>query len=480
MNVQLTDRDVADATATSLDAAPPIARRLADFAAELTFEDVPAEVVERAKRHVLDTVGIALAASQGDYAMRVTTAIDALAGPGPHAVIGRAGRLPLRDAALVNGTLIHGLDYDDTHSEGVVHASASALPVALGVGEAARSTGREALLAYLIGIEASARLGAAAGGAFHQRGFHPTGVVGIFGAALAAGRLRDATPAAMAAAQGVALSMAAGSLEFLEDGSWTKRMHPGWAASSAITALELARNGFKAPPAAYEGRFGLYASHVGEDAADLSRCTEALGTTWEMMNVALKPYPACHFNHAFADAALALREAHGLTPADIRSVRALIGAGQVGTVCEPEASKRTPANAYDAQFSVHYIIATAIARGRFTLDELEEEAIRDPEVLGLTQRITYEVDPDTRFPRYYSGEVVVETTDGRTLSHREDVNRGSDANPLSEADVIAKFHDNAARAIGRRAAERIVDLVMRLEDLHDVSELADALAADRP
>ena len=477
MNIAFNRKDV-ELTPTAEAAAPAtIAAQLARFASEVEFADIPAEVVERAKLHILDSIGIGLAASQNDFAMRVIGAIAPLAGSGAFPVIGLAQRLPLRDAVLVNGTFIHGLDFDDTHSEGVVHASASALPVALGMAQQMQASGRDALIAYLIGIEASARIGSAARGAFHQRGFHPTGVVGIFGSVLTAGRLRNATPAAISAAQGIALSMASGSLEFLEDGSWTKRMHPGWAGQSAITALELGRNGFKAPPAAYEGRFGLFASHLGPDGGYvLERCTEDLGEVWEMLNVALKPFPACHFNHAFADATLALRQEHGLTPADIKSVRALIHDGQVKTVCEPEASKRAPQNSYDAQFSVHYIIATAIARGRFTLDELEDSCISDPEILALCQKVNYEIDPNSRFPRYYSGEVIIETNDGRVLRHREDFNRGSDKNVLSEADVIAKFMANASRAVGQRAADRIVSLALSLDTLDEASDLANALA----
>ena len=455
----------------------PISTRLARFATDVTPGDVPADVMAQAKLHMLDCLGIALAASGFEFAKRAATAIGGLGGPGAHPVIGFPMRLPLRDAVLLNGTLIHGLDYDDTHSDAVVHASASAVPTALHMAREHGASGREALLAYLLGVEASARIGAAAQGGFHQVGFHPTGMVGAFGCALTAGRLAGASAAQIAGAQGIVLSMAAGSLEFLQDGSWTKRLHPGWAGVSAITATALARAGYKAPPAAYEGRFGLFRSHLQEKApADLSRCAEALGELWEMRNVALKPYPCCHFNHAFADAALALRAAHDLRPEQIARITCRIHEGQVKTVCEPEASKKTPANSYDAQFSVHYTVACALVHGRFTLDEIEEEAIRDPRVLALTQRTGYEIDPTSRFPRYYGGEVVIETTDGRRLSHREECNRGSDANPLSAADVERKFRDNAGRVLSPQRAERVLELVMGIDAAADVVALTDALS----
>jgi 2-methylcitrate dehydratase PrpD len=455
----------------------PISAQLAAFAANLRAEEIPADVVEQAKRHMLDCLGIALASTSFDFAHRTANALQSLAGAGAHPVIGYAMRLPLRDAVMLNGTLMHGLDFDDTHSDAVVHGSASAVPTALGMAREHGASGVEALLAYIIGIEASSRIGAAAQGAFHQLGFHPTGMVGAFGASLTAGRLAGATAAQMAAAQGVILSMAAGSLEFLEDGSWTKRIHPGWAGVCGITATALARAGFKAPPAAYEGRFGLFRTYLGgkAPAGFAARCTEALGDLWEFRNVALKPYPCCHFNHAIADATLALRRKHGLTPEMIRSMTALLSPGQYKIVCQPEEAKKAPANSYDAQFSIHYTMAASIVHGRFTLNELDEQAIRDPRVLELCQRAHYGEDPASRFPRYYSGEVVIETTDGRTLRHREEFNRGSDGQPLSAADVEQKFRDNAGRVMSPARIERVIDLAMSLDKADSVVALTEAL-----
>jgi 2-methylcitrate dehydratase PrpD len=456
--------------------AMPISTQLGEFATSLRWEDIPADVVAQAKRHMLDALGIALAASGFDFAQRTALAIAGLAGQGTHPVVGLKMRLPLRDAVLVNGSFIHGLDYDDTHSDSVVHASASAVPTALHMAREHGASGAEAVLAYILGIEASARIGAAAQSLFHQVGFHPTGMVGTFGCALTAGRLAGATAAQIAAAQGILLSTAAGSLEFLEDGSWTKRLHPGFAGANAITAVALGRGGFKAPPAAYEGRFGLFRMHLQDKSPnDLSRCTEALGELWEMRNNALKPYPACHFNHAFADAALALRAAHGLRPEDVKRVTARIHPRQVKVVCEPEASKKVPANSYDAQFSVHYAIASCLLHGRFTLDELEEDRIRDPRALALCDRTGYELDETLNFPRYYGGELVIETMDGRTLTHREPMNRGSDGNPLSAADVEKKFTDNARRVFSADRAQRVLELVMALDSARDAVALTEAL-----
>ena len=454
----------------------PIAAMLAEFACGLDDRAVPDRVMERARLHILDCIGIALASTGYEFGQRTIDAMRGLAGEGPSPVIGTDIRLPMRDAALVNGTLVHGLDYDDTHSDGVVHASASALVAALAQGFASGASGRDLLVAYLVGVEASSRIGQAAQGGFHVRGHHPTGLVGAFGAALTAARLAGLSEREAAMAQGIALSMAAGSLEFLSDGAWTKRIHPGWAAVAGITAAALAGGGFQGPSAPYEGRYGLYNLHLGADhEARLDMATAALGEVWELENVAFKPYPACHFNHAFADAALALRRDHGLRPEDVDSITGYIADAQANVVCRPEETKKRPQNSYDAQFSMHYTIAAALKHGRFTLDEIDPGAISDPEVLALADRVEFAIDPDSAFPRYYSGEIRVRTRDGRELRHREAVNRGSDANPLSAEDIAAKFRDNAARAVAPERVERIFEAVMTLDRAPDLSELDAAL-----
>ncbi len=462
-----------------------ISQRIAEFADRLRFDHIPKAVTDQAKLLVLDCVGIALASGTYDFAQRARGAVMDLAGgwaggqpgAGRATAIGFPGTLPLRDAVHLNGLLVHGLDFDDTHPGGIIHASASAFPTALGVAEARGLSGRDLLLGYVLGVEVSTRLGMAAKGAFHQVGFHPTGVMGAFGAAVLAARLEGTSTEAIAHAQGFVGSQAAGSLEFLETGAWTKRSHPGWAGVCGITSAAFAARGFESPPRIYEGRFGLYASHLGAaHEADLAACTKGLGEEWETMHVAIKPYPACHFTHAFADAMLALRAKHDLAPEDIASIRCLIAAGEMKTVCEPEASKRRPRSTYDAQFSVPFIVGSALARGQVTLAEIREDTLTDPVILGVAAKVTCEPDPDSGFPQHFSGEVIVETTDGRTLRHREQVNRGADTRPLSEDDITDKFYGNARLARGADRAEQILEGVLELENVADVRRLTALLA----
>ncbi len=453
-----------------------LSRALADFVEAFDLAQVPSEVVSRIKLSLLDALGIGFASTRMPFAQRLAAALQEIGGEGDFPVIGMPLQLSQRDSAHLNGTLIHGLDFDDTHSLAVVHTSASAAPTMLAAGLATDADGVRALGAFLIASEASSRLGAAAAGGFHAKGFHPTGVVGAFGSALGAAHLYGLTGEQLLDAQGIVLSQAGASQQFLDDGAWTKRNHPAWASVCGQTAAMMAKHGYFGPRAPYEGRFGLYALYMKDGADwDSSRITDGLGESWAVSGIAFKPYPACHFNHAFADCVLALKEEHGLTSDSVARMTARIHPEQIGVVCEPEKTKKQPQNAYDAQFSVHYIMATAMVRGRFTLDELEDDVLGDPEILDLCARAGYEADTGSGYPQHYSGEVVIQTVDGRQLSHREQVNRGMADNPLPSTDIEDKFFANATRAVTRDQAERVRDAVMTLETAPNLAPLTQAL-----
>lgn len=468
---------------------PPatIAQTLGGFVHHLPAGAIPAEVSERAAHLLLDAIGCALAARGEAFAGTFAGAVAALDGSaGGHAasgVIGFAERLPLRDAMLLNGMLAHGLDFDDTHTAGIVHLTVSLLPTLLGLCGRQRRSGAELLTAYVAAIEAGARLASAAKGGFHTQGFHPTGMVGVFASALAAGRVLGLAPEALVRAQGVALSMASGSLQFLEDGAWTKRLHPGWAAQAGHTAATFAAHGVPAPAAAYEGRHGLFNLYLGEAGragADLALATAGLDadggcTTWQLMNIAVKPFAICHLSHAVADAAIALHRG-GLDPARIARIEAVVPAGVVPVVCEPLAAKRRPQGDYDAKFSLPYAIASGLLRGRLGLHELTPAAYTDPQALALMDRVVYTPDPASTFPRHYTGALRVTLDDGRVLTHREPVNRGHAERPLSNADVRAKFFENATLHFPRAHAQAVCDAVCGLAALADVAALEDLLA----
>ncbi|MBY0509590.1 MAG: MmgE/PrpD family protein [Rhodospirillaceae bacterium] len=458
-------------------AAQTISEQFGAFAVNLSSSDIPADVRLRAQHHILDAVGIALASGRYDFSKTTLKGIQALGGTGNVPVIGMNARLSPRDAAMMNGFLIHGLDFDDTHMGGVIHPTASVIAAVLSASTMVNASGADLVTAYILGIEAATRLGSVAQGGFHQVGFHPTGIIGVFACALSVGRLLGLTDKQLTEAQGIALSMASGSLEFLEDGAWNKRLHPGWAAAAGITAAILAREGFDGITLPYEGRFGLFNAYLGKEAGrtKLALATEGLNKTWELMNTAIKPYPTCHFVHACIDAALELRK-QGLDPSQIKSVEALVPADVIKVVCEPSANKKKPANSYDAQFSVPFLTAAAFMRQRLTLADIEDEALRDADILKLADKFTYRADPDSPFPKAYSGELVVTKTDGQVIRHREHINRGAADRPLTNAEIVEKYRGNAAIAVDKDKMARVETAVLTLDRANDAAALMQALS----
>lgn len=452
---------------------PPttLAEELGEFAADLRYDDLPPDVVDRARHLALDSIGVAFRAADTPFAARARQAAAAL-GPGRQPVLALPDRLGPRDAAMLNGILVHGHDFDDTHIGSIVHVSASALPAAITAAISSGASTRELLLAYVVGIEVSARVGLAAHGGFHDVGFHPTGLAGAFGSAVAAAKASGLGAGGITGAQRIVGSMASGILEFLDDGAWTKRMHPGWAASSAVTAAAFAAADWPGPAKVYEGRYGLYATHLAGGEPDLAAITDGLGDRWELLETAVKPYPSCHFTHAFADAVLGLRETEGITADEVEHVRCLIHPTAAAAVFEPLERKRRPRDLYDAKFSVPHVVGACLTRGRLTLDEFTEEALADPAIHAVADRVTAAEDPHSAFPEAYSAAIEVELTGGRRLTWREAVNRGHSERPLTRAEVTAKFDENMRSATDATTTRRVLDAVLDLGSDRDSRDFA--------
>ena len=454
-----------------------ISQAIASFAAGLSFDAIPEKVRACAKHHILDVVGTALAATRFDFGQHALSGLLGIAEGGRSSVIGMGVKLPLRDAALLNGILAHGLDYDDTHPAAVVHPSCSAFPCALGVAEYIDATGRDLLMAYVLGVDVATRIGVAAKGLMHAQGFHTTGLAGHFGCAVAAGKLFNLSATKLALAQGLAGSTSSAVSEHRADGAWNKRMHPGWAAVGGITAASLARGGFVGTRRIYEGPDGLFRSHTGGklEAVDLEVITRDLGSRWLIEEVAVKPYPICHILHACADAALAIRRKHDVRHQDIASVRALLHPDTFHYVCEPAEMRRRPVSDYMAKFSVQFVVAACFVRGKFGFAELETDALNDSDILALAQRVSHAADPESAFPRYFSGGVVARLKDGRELVHMERINRGAGERALADDEIIAKFMENAELVLSRPRAAAIRDVVLDLEH-YSARELGRTLA----
>ncbi len=442
---------------------------LASFALGLRLDQVPHELVRKAKGHMLDALGIALASSGFDFAGPVLDGARKLgAGEGAHA-IGSGAALPPAGAALVNGTLIHGLDFDDTHIGAIYHATAPALAAALAAGEAAGASGAELLTSLIAGLEIGCRLARAAEGGFHDRGFHPTALCGTFAATFTAGRLMGADRQALVAASGLCGSMAAGLLE-LQD-SWLKRMHPGWAAHCGIAAAGLGMSGFRGPPTMLEGGHGFYYAHLGKIPVGAASPSHGIGKDWLIAGIGLKPYPCCHFTHGFVDCALALRDKVDID--DIESIDCPLHKRLMHMVSGPT----RPSEPYAAMFSVPYIVALALGTGEVDLAAFHDRGVSDEAVLAISDRTSCSEDTASDFPAHFPGEVRIRLRSGEVISHRVATSFGTPERPLSEADIEAKFMANATRVMREDAAAQIVRMAWDVERVGHVSELVRLCAA---
>ena len=455
------------------------AQRLASFTSSLTLDDIPREVARAAELHLLDTLGCGLAAHALDTAPYVREAMADEGGAGPASAIGVPHGLTARDAALVNGAGCHALDFDDTHPGAIAHVSVAVAPAAMAVGEQVGATGEELLVALVAGNEVTIRIGMAAGEAFHARGFHPTAIAGVFGAAAAACKLRGLDAETTTQALGIAGSLAAGILEFLSDGSSTKRLHAGFATSSGVTAAALAAHGATGPRTVLEGRFGLYNAYLRGDDVDIETQLGDLGVRWETPRIAFKPYPACHYLHAPLDATIAAVTEESIELPDIEELVVVSPPAGVALVLEPSADKAHPRSDYEAKFSLPYSVASYLTHGRVDVSTYTDEAIADQDVLDLAGTIRYEVEDFETAGRAFPGGARIRLKDGRTIERTLLYQRGDPENPMGTAEVVDKFRTNASLALPQSEVERIESAVMGLEGEADLGFLGALAGASR-
>ncbi len=448
------------------------------FASKFSLSHVSEKGVLRAKLSILDSTGVALASTRQDFAHKTLTGLSNMGDRGNGPVIGMPTSLTVRDSMLMNGALIHGVDFDDSHQWGAFHPTASALTCALGTAHHLGATGRDVLAAYIVGIEVMVRVGGAASGFFQPLGFHPTGYCGAFGCAVGAGWLMGASATQHANAQGIVWSAASGSMEFLAEGAWTKRLHPGQAAVAGFQAATLALQGFIGPRLPYEGRFGVYRSLFPQrfEECKLDAVTAGLGEVWEVEHMAVKPYPACHYTHSCADGIFALMK-DGLRPEDVERIIVKVPREEMPIVCEPIESKRRPQTGYEAKFSIPYTVAVSLVTGKHGLAQFEDESLlHRQDVVDLCDKVHCEIDENADFPRNFSSDIVVELKNGKRLHRREQFNRGCVDRPLTPEDIIAKFMENANLVMSERRSENLRDAIMNLDTCNNLGEFSRLLA----
>lgn len=451
--------------------------RVASFIGGLSLDTVPREVSEKAKLIFLDSLGIGLISSTMDFGHMVLEVARALGGSPDSRLIGTSQKVAAANAVLANGTLAHGLDYDDTLEEAIVHSGCCGAITALAVGEAVGASGWKVLEAAVAGIEVMCKVGLVAPGRFHARGFHPTALCSTFGAAAAAGKLYGLKPSQWLDAFGICGSQSSGIIEYLADGTWTKRLHPGWSSHGGIIAVLLAQSGFRGPAAVFEGTHGFYRAFAGGDDYRFEKLSE-LGKVWEIPRIAFKSYPCGSISHPYMDCALKLRQKYSIRPEDIAAVTCRTAEGPVDRLWEPLKEKQKPSSSYGAKFSLPYSIAVMLVAGRAGLEEFSDQAIYNSEVLSLAAKVSYELDPTIDYPRHFSGHVKIQLKDGTYLEENQPYPRGGLESPLPPEEIVEKFRANAGTALPEEKVDKIIAMVRRLEDLSSIRELGDLLAPD--
>ncbi len=404
----------------------------------------------------------------------VTNVAQELGGPPNSRIIGSSSKVAAANAVLANGTLAHGLDYDDTLEEAIVHTGCCAGMTALAVGEQVRADGASILEAAIAGTEVMCKVGLVAPGKFHARGFHPTALCSTFGAAAAAGKLYGLELAQWSDAFGLCGSQSSGIIEYLADGTWTKRLHPGWSAHGGVIATLLARQGFRGPGKVFEGTNGFFTSFGGPDEYRFEKLLE-LGRNWETLKLTFKSYPCGSISHPYMDCALKLKQKYSPPAEKIVEIVCRTAEGPVHRLWEPIADKQRPVSSYGAKFSLPYCIATMLIRGRAGLEEFTDEAIQDPSVLALAKKVRYELDPTIDYPRHFSGHVKICLADGSVLEENQAHPRGGFEDPLPPEEIEAKFRANASLRLPHERADQIIAAVARLEELTNITSLTDLL-----
>ncbi len=418
-----------------------VTRRLAGFCAELSYGDIPEEVIESAVMLTFDTIGVAAGGTATESSRVMLKFMKALDRPGNGTVIARSHKVAPEYAALLNGAFAHALDFDDLCNEASAHPGAAVIPAVLAAGDMTGGSGKDFLLAVVVGYEVMCRLGKAINPARHYgRGFHPTGTCGTFGAAAAAGKILGLSAEQMTGALGIAGSQAAGCMEFLAQGSWTKRMHPGWAAHSGIIAAMLAREGYRGPSTIIEGKSGFLNSYSYDTNAD--EVIEDIGKVFYAARTSVKPYSACRYKHGPIDGIRKIMKENGLRPGDVSEI--IIGLLEVAypIIVEPADLKYNPQNVVDAQFSMPFGAAVAVLYGNALPDQYTDEIIRSAEVAEVMKKVRIRKDPELErlYPRQWPSTVEIRTKGGASYQTFVAYPKGDPENPLSWDELMEKFN----------------------------------------
>ena len=447
-----------------------VSERMAATFAALTLADLPDHAREVGINDLLDMAGLCIAARKTEYIAKIIAGCDA---DGPCTAIGQARALDAAGAAIVNGVATHGEDFDDTLEGAPIRVGAMVIPAVLAACERFGRTGADAALGIVCGLEAVCRFNHIAPGAIHRAGFHPVGVIGTLGGTVGASVALGLNAHQMTMALGIAGSLASGILEYLTDGAWTKRLHPGWAAQSGLRAALWGRQDYFAPRTVFEGEHNFFRAFAPSyDAPRFSYATKTLGQEWFMEKIAFKPYACGTMIHPYIDCMIR-RGRDGVDAEAIEAIVCETGEGLVDRLWEPLADKHDPPSGYAAKFSMPFCMAVGFFDGDAGLDQFTDARAKDAQVLALCRKISYVIDPDNEYPDNYTGHIRVTFKDGTVRELRQPHMRGGQKEPLTRDELVEKFRGNIAYGgWPAELGEELLDFCTGLEAAPDLSGLA--------
>jgi 2-methylcitrate dehydratase PrpD len=450
-----------------------VAYMLAENVVRLNYDDLNSLAIDMTKKDILDVLGVATAGSSALGVAEVEGLLEDWGGKEESTVIGFDCMLPAPCAALINGMMSHALDYDDGHDKSMVHAAASVVSSAFAVAERqGKINGKDFITAVALGIDLMARMALGAKTNLRVSGWVYSCIFGYFGATAAAGKILGLDKEKMVNALGIAYSQTAGSFQSIADASLTKRAQLGFAARTGVFSALLAERGITGPVNCMEGEYGIYNNYIKGE-YDPAAVTHDLGKRFEVENMGFKAYPSCGYTHNPIFSTLTLMRENGIKADDIDEINVSTGKN-AGDLFKPEERKRCPQVIPDAQFSIPYTVGVAVIKGGVGIGDFTLEAIKDPRVLDIAQRVNpiilseltrREVDPSI---------VEIRTKDGKKYSMRMDNRKGTPENPMSEEEFASKFLDCLAhgrKSISKQKTEKIMNFINNLEDVDDVGKI---------
>ena len=454
-------------------------QELAEAVSEISFDGLDDTELEAVRTLLLDHLGVVAAGSVTDSAVafrRTMSRFAAMEGA-ELAVIGAGVSAAAVPAAMANAVAGHCIEYDDVHNASSSHPGVVVYPAALAATVLAGGDERDFVRAVVVGYEVMCRAGRAADPASHYaRHFHPTGTIGALGAAAGAAAALGLEAGGINSAIGIAAAMASGSMEFLADGAWTKRLHPALAARSGVEAALLAADGYVGPVDGICGERGFLAAH--SEAPVPQRLLEGWGERpLEVVATSIKRHTCCRYNQGAIDALLGIRAAHGVSAAEVASVVIGVPSVAVEIVAEPEELKRRPASVVDAQFSLPFGAAAALLWGRAGLAEYDESRLDDPAAVAVMDRVGYEADPeiDRCFPEKWRAWARVETRSGDVFEQWVDDPKGDPGNPFTAEECREKFDDLASAVYSPDARAAIAEQALQIGAPGSLKALQDSL-----